>query len=404
MKKIALIICEYNPFHNGHRLHIEKTRAAGAETVICLMSGNYVQRGELALCEKSLRAEAAVRCGADLVLELPFPFVLSGARYFAEGAAEIARLLDVDATLSFGAAVRPEQLAALRSEMNKTEVKTAVSALCASAHYSYPRALQTVLETEKGPSFTAPLKDPNSLLALEYLQAFESIAPRIDFFAVPREAACGHDKQKPSENFASAMYIRALFSDHPVREALRAAAVFVPAESLSVLARGAEEGRLPLRRDIFSAAAMTRLLSLDAEALRQTNGVRQGLENRILSAIRTENDLYALFDAVKSKRYTHAGIRQAVLSAVFGITREDLSAPLPYLRVLGMNERGRSFLREQKASVSCPVVMNLSEARESRLKMLDEAAGKLAAFCRPDRRITDAEYQVKPFVLCEPKS
>lgn len=403
MKKIALIICEYNPFHNGHRLHIEKTRAAGAETVVCLMSGNFVQRGELAFCEKSLRAEAAVRCGADLVLELPMPYVLSGARYFALGAAEIARCLAVDATLSFGAAASLEQLALLRAEMDKDEMKKAVANLCASAHYAYPRAVQSVLEKEKGPSFAAPLKDPNSLLALEYLQAFEPLAPHIDYYAVPRGVAGGHDAPTPAGNIASAMYIRSLFSDLPVPEALDAAAAFVPAESSSVLARGAEEGRLPLQRGVFSAVAMTRLLSLDAAALRQTNGVRQGLENRILSAIRSENDLYALFDAVKSKRYTHAGIRQTVLSAVFGITRGDLLSPLPYLRVLGMNERGRSFLRVHKAAVLCPIVMNLSEAPACRMKRLDEDAGKLTAFCRPDQKRAEAEYQVKPFVLNDPE-
>ena len=343
MKKNALIICEYNPFHNGHRYHLEQTRSAGAGTVICLMSGNFVQRGEIALCEKSLRAETAVRGGADLVIELPLPYVLSGARYYAIGAAKIAKALRLDATLSFGASFSLDRLNALQSEIEKPDFAQAVAELGRTAHWSFPRATQHVAEERMGPVYGALLRDPNSLLALEYLRAFHDLAPDCDFFAVRRELSCAHDAAEPSGEFASAKLLRSYFTEWTFDEALTVISDYAPPETLEVLRRGAKEGRCPLRRDLFSAVAMTRLLSIDEKQLRCTNGVRQGLEHRILSAIRSENDLFALFAAVKTKRYTHAGIRQTVLSAVLGIRRDDLEGDLPYLRVLGMNEKGRAF-------------------------------------------------------------
>ncbi len=401
MKKNALIVCEYNPFHNGHFYHIAQTRAAGAQTIVCLMSGNFVQRGEIAFCEKALRAEMAIRCGADLVLELPLPFVLSGARYFALGAAKIAKALQIEATLSFGALANLEQLTDLRREIDDPSVAAAVSALCEDLHYSYPRALQTVVQKKRGENYGDLLRDPNSLLALEYLRAFRAFAPDYDFFALEREARYAHDADIADGSFASAMFIRGAFDSKNISEAIAAVTSYVPSQVADILYSAAEKGALPLRRDLFSAVAMTRLLSLNEAQLRNVNGIRQGLENRIVSALKTENDLNALYDAVKSKRYTHAGIRQSLVSAVLGITRADLQEELPYLRVLGMNANGRAFLREQKSVASCPFVMNLSEAPVCRLRTLDEIAGRITAMCKPERRPNETEYSVKPFVLNE---
>ena len=343
MKKIAYIICEYNPFHNGHAYHIAQTRAAGAQTVVCIMSGNFVQRGALAFADKATRAKWAIQNGADLVFELPVPYVLSGAGWFASGAAKVIRAIAVPGTLSFGAGVTLEQLNDLIEIADSEAIQARIREVCAATHVTFPRAFETVLKEVFPQQDFCALRDPNAILALEYMRAVSSETSEIDFYSVRRETDRMHDAASVSGNYASAKYLRELFDGKPTEEATAAAAAYIPASVLQSLREEIYIGSLPLRQDLFSCAAMTRLLSIDAQTLKNTNGVVEGLENRILNEVIRCNQLQTLYDAVKTKRFTHARIRQIVVSAVLGITRRDLSLPLPYLRVLGMNGAGKAF-------------------------------------------------------------
>ena len=172
--KTAAIICEYNPFHNGHEYHIEETkRQSGAESVIALMSGNFVQRGDAAVFDKRLRAEAAVCGGADLVLELPSVYAVRSAEFFAKGAVFILDSLGIVDFLSFGAECpqsdRIMQLSRLLSD-EPHELKARINAFCGKG-LSYPRARADAVGELYGIEYSELLSLPNNTLAVEYCKA-----------------------------------------------------------------------------------------------------------------------------------------------------------------------------------------------------------------------------------------
>ena len=392
MRNTAFIVCEYNPFHNGHALHIQKTRAAGAERVICLMSGNFVQRGEIAFFDKSTRAQCAINNGADLVLELPLKYVVSGAQYFAKGAAEIIAALGIKGTLSFGASADVaalERLAAFTSDM-VTLQKAQDLSLQRGIPFAY--AVQnTVRDIDAGSACN--LNDPNNVLAIEYIKALRAQKSDTELFAVERTLS--HDAEHPLGNVASAKYLRDGMLDAGAPDAYMK---YLPENTRELIAALWGKGSLPANRTKFSAAAMARLIALSAEDFLQINGVNQGLENRILQCMRNESDLYTLFDSVKTKRFTHARIRQILISAVLGVKKEALERKNPYVRVLGMNQTGRTIFRELNETADVPLIMNLSEAPQCEERELDVFSGKLYDICRPVPLHKNPEYFVKPYV------
>ncbi len=392
MKNTAFIVCEYDPFHNGHALHMKKTREAGAERIVCLMSGNFVQRGEIAFCDKYTRARFAIENGADLVLELPLKNVVSGASYFARGAAEIMAALHITGTLSFGASAPLPTLQTLAALCRNADILAKADSYSLSNGASFARAMQIAI-SEKDALTAEALSDPNNILAVEYINALKQKNADIDIFAVARTLL--HNGAVPEGDIASAKYIR-----DTVRNAASPlpAKKYMPPKAFDVFQSAWDQGYLPADKEKFSVAAMTKLMELQAQDLLNVNGVNQGLENRILQCLRDCSDLYMLFDAVKTKRFTHARIRQILISAVLGINKEALEQENPYIRVLGMNQKGRALLREINGRTDVPLVMKLSDAPESRERSLDARSGKLYDLCRPKPVHKNPEYALTPYV------
>ena len=392
MKDTAFIICEYNPFHNGHALHIQKTRDAGAKYIICLMSGNFMQRGEIAFCDKGLRAKWAIDHGADLVMELPVKNVLSGASYFAGGAAQIIRTTGIDGTLSFGSSGCLKDLMFLSDSCSDPEVHEKVNAYSLHNGTTYALALHRVLDNV-APEKSDLLKDPNNILAIEYINAIRNMDLNTDFFAVDRGLL--HDAETPLGEYASAKYLRDIIRK---TKSISSCAQYLPSDVASSIIDGVSSGTAPSDLSRFSVAAMSRLYTVTKDDLLQINGVNQGLENRIIDCIKNNNDLFELFDAVKTKRFTHARIRQILLSAVLGIKKEALERENPYIRVLGISQNGRGLLKNIRNSSLTPVVMNLSEAPDCEEKEIDFFAGKLFELCRPVSGTRNPEFELKPYV------
>ncbi len=392
MRETAFIICEYNPFHNGHLLHIRKTREAGAKRVICIMSGNFVQRGEIAFCDKITRAGFAIENGADLVLELPVKYVLSGARYFAWGAMETICRTGINGTLSFGASASVAELKETSRITSLQEVSDTADHFSLSEGIPYAAAMQKAAGSLY-PEISGIFDDPNNILALEYIKAAGAQNADIDFFSEQRTLM--HDKETTEGNIAGAKYLRELVYNNQSLSPIRS---FVPEEVYRTLYEGYNNGMLPADKSKFSVAAMARLITLQQEGFVLINGVNQGLENRICEYMKNCSDLYDLFDSVKTKRFTHARIRQILISAVLGIKKSALEQPQPYIRVLGMNETGKGLIKEIRNNADVPVIMNLSEAPECAEKELDALCGKLFDICRPVPLHKTPEYAAKPYV------
>jgi len=328
--KIVGIICEYNPLHLGHVKQFSRIRSLlGDDTVIvCLMSGNFVQRGAPAIIDKSTRAKAAVCCGADLVLELPVPFALSSAEGFAAGGVRIlgsfcdylcfgAETADPDALMQIATALLSDEFPQLLRE-------------ALSGGKSFPAARQTALEAMG--TDASLLSSPNNILAVEYCKAILSSGCSMKPLPILREGSY-HAETADDEN-PSATAVRRLMLEGSnwsayIPEAARAIFENAPLHSIQAGER-AILGKL---------RAMT-----DAEFESLPYG-SEGLWRKFMHASRSEGTLEDIIAATKSKRYTRTRLDRMVMCAFLGISLQDLLSPVPYTRVLAFNDRGREALK-----------------------------------------------------------
>ena len=323
------IICEYNPLHLGHKKQLDLLRSQFPEGgIVCLMSGNFVQRGQPAIFHKTIRAQAAIRCGADLVLELPITAALSSAEGFA---AEGVRILGSFChKLCFGAEnADSEKLMAVAEALLKPEFSTHLSAALETG-VSFPAARQLALEAMGVDA--SILRLPNNILAVEYCKAILAQNSKMTPLPILREGDY-HDESADKEN-PSATAVRNLmvsnqsWSDFIPEEAQEC---FTDAE-VHTLAAG-ERAMLAKLRTMGDA---------DFEALPYGS---EGLWRKLMHAARKEATLEEILTAVKSKRYTRTRLDRMVMCAFLGLTRKDLQVPAPYARVLAFNDKGREILK-----------------------------------------------------------
>ncbi len=324
--KISGIVCEYNPFHNGHRYHIEETRKNGATHIVAVMSGNFVQRGDLAVVNKFARAESAVKCGADLVVELPVQYSLAPAELFARGAVHLLHSLGVVDELSFGSEIGDiSRLISATEAMAEITNSPKIRELTEKG-YTYAKAVSAVLG-EVFPEAAELISEPNNVLGVEYIKAIRHFSSDIQPFTVKRSGAA-HDSGNTCEGFASASYIRGHMGD---------SAAFLPEISAEMIS-GDTADIYRLERVI-----LYRLRTATLEEIKSTSDCADGLAERIYSA-KNAVSLDGFFEAVKTKRFTLARIRRIILSLLIGITKEDMRNLPPYGHIIALNGKGREIL------------------------------------------------------------
>ena len=328
--QISGIICEYNPLHLGHQKQMDLLRAQG-HAIVCLMSGNFVQRGHPAIFDKMARARAAVDCGADLVLELPIQYALSSAEGFAAGGVEI--LSKICDNLCFGA------------ESADTEQLLSAANILLSP--DFPQKLRLQLDT--GLSFpaarTAALADfgidralldtPNNILAIEYCKAILHQRSRLTPLPIHRPGSY-HDEMPDAEN-PSATALRNLLEKGSAWQD------YVPAAAISSFENA------PIHTISHGEKAILAKLRTmtDAEFESLPYG-SEGLWRKLMHASRQCNTLEEIIAATKSKRYTRTRIDRMAMCAFLGLNAKDLTSPAPYCRVLAFNDRGRAILSSTK--------------------------------------------------------
>ena len=333
--KIVGIICEYNPLHKGHVKQFRQIRdLLGDDTaIVCLMSGNFVQRGTPAIIDKSLRAKAALHCGADLVLELPTIYALSSAEGFAAGGVRI--LGSFCDYLCFGAetaneAALTQTAAALLSEDFPPLLKTHLE-----RGISFPAARQAALE-EMGLSGSI-LSTPNNILAVEYCKAMISQGCAMRPLPIHRGGSY-HDELPDDEN-PSATAVRKLMLDGADWKR------YVPDSAAGIFSGAALH-----TMDAGERAVLAKLRTMTDEEFEALPYGSEGLWRKFMHACRSEADLNGIIAATKSKRYTRTRIDRMILCAALGLTAADLSTPAPYCRVLAFNDTGREILKSVKES------------------------------------------------------
>ena len=341
------IVAEYNPFHLGHAYHIRRTKEQLGQDrpVVCVMSGNWVQRGECALIDKWTRATLALEGGADLVLELPLGWAISSAEGFARGAVALLQATGVVDTLSFGSESGAlEELGRLAAAMEGEDYRTALG-LELDKGKSFARARQEAAQACLGEA-AERLSGPNDSLGVEYLRA---AGESLKAVAVLRKGAA-HDSGAPGEGFASASAIRALARRGQWGE-LEDRLPTGAGERL----RGAGIAEMKYAERAF-LARLRQMAPADFAAL-PDSGRAEGLPERLAGAAKKAGSLEEFYALAKTRRYAHARIRRLALWAFLGLTADDRPLEGPaYLRVLGMSEQGKVLLREMKERATLPVL------------------------------------------------
>lgn len=354
--KISGIICEYNPFHNGHLYHIEETRKHGATHIVAIMSGNFVQRGDVAVINKFERAKTAVRCGADLVIELPVAYCLSAAETYARGAMYILKGLGCVDELSFGSECGDLGLLSQVVKASYSCAKRPELEDLMKMGNSYPKALQRLIRQHYGDELADLLSSPNNTLAVEYLKAMVAVKLKIQPFTVKRDAM--HDGTKAVGNLASASLIRQLMENQSEEFD-----ELVPDTSSETLSACAATG-MTARFENLERILLYRLRTATPEEIAKLPEVGHGLEHKIYSA-RNETSLESMLLTMKSKRYPMARLRRILLDLLIGIKPADTETPPPYGRILALNERGRAILSAAKAAgTTLPYATSLAKLSE----------------------------------------
>jgi len=351
--KLIGIISEYNPFHNGHKFHIEESRKAVGEgsAVVCVMSGDFVQRGEAAVFSKYARAEAAVAGGADLVLELPLPWSIASAEGFARGGVGLLSSLNCIDKLSFGSECGDiATLNALAMALLDPEVMPAVTEEMKTG-VSFAAARQIVLERQLG-DMAKHIALPNNILAVEYIKAIFTLHSRIEPITVTR-AGAGHDEEGGS---ASDLRGR-LLEGKPLKD-------LAPKKCICIYDREKKGGRGPITMKTLETPIISRLRMLDAAYFDELPDAGEGLGKRLCAAAHDEPSLDGILSAAKTKRYALSRLRRMVMCAALGVKAGHSEDTPPYARVLAANSKGKAALRIISEKSQIPVITKPSTVRE----------------------------------------
>lgn len=334
------IICEYNPFHNGHIYQIEETRKQGATHIVAIMSGNYVQRGDVAMIDKFARAKSAVANGVDLVIEMPVVYSLASANFFARAGVMMLGALGCVDGISFGSECGDMELLKNAAMASINASKPEKIKPLVEQGMSFPQAIQQAIALEYGPIIASVFDSPNNTLAVEYLKAIKLLNLEFETYTVKRKGA-EHDSPSPSEGIASASLIRQMIEDG------EDISPYVPKETAE-LAKEYEEKELLAYFDNLERELLYVLRSMIPPTIAECPDVDPGLANFIFRAGIDARSIDEFLEITGTKRYTTAKIRRVLLNLYIGTKASDLMIMPPYGRILAFNEKGSEILKAAK--------------------------------------------------------
>ena len=349
MSKVVGIIAEYNPFHNGHLYHIKKSiEQENADFVICIISGNFMQRGNTSIIDKWTKAKMAVLQGADLVLELPTVYSVSSAENFAEGAIRILDSLKIVNTISFGMEAR--ELSTLNNIVKVLSDEPREYSLILSHELkkgiSYPKARENALMFYLNDikRYANIMNSSNNILAIEYLKALRKLKVNIKPLGIQREKVLYND-EIIVDGFTSSTAIRKMIVNRQFEDIIKV----MPRASYFLLAKSLRDGHYVLDLSKFQTEIIYRLRTMTVEEIKALPDVSEGLEYLIKQAANSCNNIIDLVNKIKSKRYTQTRIQRILVYVLLGIDKklmENSKKNQSYVRVLGMNENGKKLLSE----------------------------------------------------------
>lgn len=348
MSKILGIVSEYNPFHNGHLYHLEKSKELiDPDYTVCIMGGNFTQRGEPSLIDKWSKAEIALKNGIDLVIELPVEYATSSAENFAEGSIKILTSFNMPTILSFGSECGNIEVLQNFADIILSEPKEYLSILNheLSNGLSYPKARENALLMYLNDirKYANILSGSNNILGIEYLKAIKKLKSNISAVTIKREGS-EYNSDNIENKIASATAIRkAIFQTKNTINTIKT----LPESSLEILNSKLKYGQLIYNLSAFEKEIIYTLRKMSISQIAEIQDVTEGLEFKIKESANSCNTINELIEKIKSKRYTRTRIQRILLYAMLNITKRDIEISYkttPYIRVLGMNSRGKLLL------------------------------------------------------------
>jgi predicted nucleotidyltransferase len=377
------VIVEYNPMHNGHLYHVEQSRLqTGADAVVAVMSGHFLQRGEPAIVNKWARARMALQQGVDLVVELPAAYSTQSATLFAYGSVAVLDRLGAVDSLCFGSESGDIESLKTLSSIIVDEPPLLQSYIQSELQKgsSYPRATGAALVryAEQDPQLDERVVgQPNNMLGLEYLAALRRLNSAIQPATITRIAAGYNEEKITHPKIASATAIRKA----TLESGVETAEALLPELSYALLREEFTAGRGPMRWENFRQPLFTLLHRATPEELARYVGVDEGLEARLIEAARRVETVQDLIAHAKTKRYTWTKIQRALTAILLGLTREEQAALQvengpDYIRVLGFTERGREVLRRASERSVVPILTKMPR-QQSPMLQLDLRASRI---------------------------
>lgn len=346
MSKVLGIIAEYNPFHNGHLLHLTKSKEeTGAEYSICIMSGNFVQRGNTSIVNKWVKTEMALKSGIDLVLELPTVYSISSAENFAEGAIKLLNSLKIVDTVSFGSENSDIDILNRISGILYEEPKQYVEFLNEELKkgLSFPKARENaILLYLNDQKYSNILNQPNNTLAIEYLKALKKYKSHIMPISIKREKVF-YNSNCIVDEYASATAIRNMIVNNQFNDIRKV----MPRLAYDLLMQEIENNQYVIDISKFEKEILYSIRRLSTADLKKFPEVNEGLENAIKNAANSCNTLVELINIIKSKRYTQTRIQRILLYILLNITKKDMyisRKTVPYARILGYSPKGKELI------------------------------------------------------------
>ncbi len=383
MKTVA-VIAEYNPFHNGHAYHLHTIRQTFGEdaAVVIIMSGNYMQRGDVAIADKLTRAEIAVRCGANLVLECPFPFSMASAELYAKAGVYIANALGVVDVLSFGSecgdgACLQQVAKTLDSPAFRQAFRDAKKA---NPGFGHAKIMELAYTALCGQVPMGVLSSPNDLLSVEYLRALSALSSPIEPYIIRRIGASYHDSTT-SAAYPSATALRSVIRENGTLAGL------VPTPCADLMTSAVEQGKAPCDSEKLFPALLSSFM-LNTSVPSNIHDVGGGLYERLRRSSGEATSLPSWIAHSETKKYTRARLRRALWYAYFGVTSSDVLCSPGYTQLLGADPLGCSLLKRMRKTANIPILTKPSDTAALtgaalRQKQLSDNADRMFALTRP---------------------
>ncbi|MGN0447331.1 MAG: nucleotidyltransferase family protein [Acutalibacteraceae bacterium] len=344
----AGIVCEYNPFHKGHLYQIEQTKKQGAENIICVMSGNFVQRGECAFLDKWTRAKIAVKCGADVVIDLPTPWAMASGETFARGSVGLLSAFGID-LLSFGSETDDKKALLCAAEAVDDEKTGVLIKQYLLKGLSYPFALSKAAGEVFSEKTEKILSSPNSTLAVEYIRQLTKQNKAVDFLPVKR-VGTDHDSDKISESFISASALRKLISNGGDAEK------FFPESAYEIITETLKNGFAPCLTENNERGILSALREMNKQDFEKYITDSNGLASRIYGALQNADNLQNLYTYTKSKNFTHSRVRREIMNCYLKIDKALSEGIPPYIKILAVNKKGLALLKKAKNNSPIPII------------------------------------------------